>query len=338
MVAGAVERLNLQLFGHKVKLVDMAYPPRHPSNGAAQFYSAVLAESHAICRVLCSCSGWRTYQQLLRYDEESAALVRSSFACAAVWLYVRQYQRFNQYPWKLGVIGHADVPEAAQYEAARAFTTSCPLALDAGFSRKLQGWTTKDEKMIHIAGILNPHWRRVLAIWSDQVELHTFDLECAHGANHLRTHRLNRWGLIAARSVNEFAASSARNAAAAIAAAAPPTHAAPQPVGDSTQRVKRNPSRLTKQKSALQLFHRRCSSRDAALGVLRGSAVSKQYWAKVKREWSELPDEDKRALQERDGGSGRVGCGRVPGPTHPENKWSPVLGAGAMCMWLRHGH
>lgn len=308
VTTGAVEALNLQLFAHRVKLVHLTHTPLHPSNGTAQFFSAVLAESHDICRVLCGCKGWRRFAQLLRYDVEAATLIRSAFACAAVFLYARHYHPFQQYPWLLAPVHSPEVPEDVQLDIARAFAEACPRSLDVGFGRKLQAMTTRDVEFVHTAGILLPSWREVIATWAEEVQLHTFDLECGHGAQQQRTHRLNKWGLIAARSVNSTAASSIAAATQTAQRAAPPaaqrlSDKPPEPLeplakAKATAKAA-NSSRTSKYKSALQLFHRRCSVRDAALGILQVSPVSKEYWIKVKEEWAQLPAEERQALEDQ---------------------------------------
>ena len=59
-----------------------------------------------------------------------------------------------------------------------------------------------------------------------------------------------------------------------------------------------NGSRLRSHKSPLLVFHKRCCQRDSTLGI-PGSRVSKEYWARVRDEWSHL-SEDQRAHYEEE--------------------------------------
>ena len=144
---------------------------------------------------------------------------------------------------------------------------------------------------MHSVGILSPRWRGVLKVWADQHNLHTFDLECEHGANKQRAHMANKWWLIAARSVNSFTLGvlAGGDQPAALAGAAPA--AVPAGVGNNVG------SRARSFKSPLQLFHNRCSKRDRALGTMVGSAATLAFRGREKREWAALSDADRRAVE-----------------------------------------
>ena len=137
-------------------------------------------------------------------------------------------------------------------------------------------------------GILSPFWKGIVAAWADLHELHTFDLECAHGADKNNTHRLNKWGLVAARQVNRMAQ-----------AALPTPTAAVAHVSSVTLEAATNPSRRRPHKCALQKFHKECGRRDGKLGLMAGMKVaSKRYWAKVKAEFATISPQLRHILED----------------------------------------
>ena len=111
-----------------------------------------------------------------------------------------------------------------------------------------------------------------------------------HAHNKLRSCRANTWSLIAARCVNA-------SVLAALPAAYIGRKALPSFSGGERTQVT-NGSRLRSHKSPLQLFHKRCCQRDSTLGI-PGSLASREYWARVRDEWSHL-SEDQRARYEEE--------------------------------------
>lgn len=151
--------------------------------------------------------------------------------------------------------------------------------------------TTADVAQLDSSGILSPHWRGLNQLWASLHDLQTYDIECAHAATKIKTSRLNKWFLVAARAVN----AAAKNAAVEARRHAPAEPALPQVVAKAASA---NPPRWRPHRSALQLFHKQCAARDAKLGRLRGPPTTTEYWAAVKREFAQLSAKERADLED----------------------------------------
>jgi hypothetical protein len=199
--------------------------------------------------------------------------------------------RFEQYPWKLSVIGSSHVPEMTQQEVALEYCAACPKCLDAGFARRLREQTGTSVPLLRSLGIMSPYALKVIRVWVSIHDMHTFDIECMHAHNKLRSCRANKWALIAARCVNAAALS-------ALPLANIGRKALPVVAGAECDRpLVTNGSQLSPHKSALQLFHKRCCQRDSTLGI-PGSRISKVYWNSIRKEWSQLSEEQRARYDE----------------------------------------
>ena len=138
VITGAQEACSLPYFARTVRLSDCAHFPNHHALGIAQFFSAVLADGHDIAKLLCASRGWQTISQVMRFDQGATHVIRSAFALASAQLYVRHFHRFEQYPWRLAVIGCEAVPEERQRHVAEQFCRACDRCLDVGFGRRLR--------------------------------------------------------------------------------------------------------------------------------------------------------------------------------------------------------
>lgn len=184
------------------------------------------------------------------------------------------------------------MPEHTQEEVAREYCSVCTKCLDIGFARRLREQTGNCVAMLRTHGILSPYFQKVIRVWVAMHDMHTFDIECMHAHNKLRSCRANKWALIAARCVN-----------AAVLSAMPTANIGRKALpdlasgGDCSPKLVTNGSRLRSHKSPLQLFHKRCCQRDSALGV-PGSRVSTAYWQRTRDEWGLLSDEEKAPFME----------------------------------------
>jgi hypothetical protein len=97
--------------------------------------------------------------------------------------------RFEQYPSKLAVIDSSHVPEQAQLEVALEYCSACPKCLDVGFGRRLREQTGTSAPLLRIHGILSPYFAKLIRVWVSMHDMHTFDIECMHANNKLRSCR-----------------------------------------------------------------------------------------------------------------------------------------------------
>ena len=314
VLVGAEETISKKLFSGTVKLADTAYLPRNPALPVMQFFSSILAQEHDVILLLCGAAGCHTADAVNRTNPKAAHLIRCATVGSSAATHLRHIDRAELWPTPLAVIGSPDVPEEIQLDVAQRFCRRLPCDLDAGMGQVVYAQAGHNVEALYDTGILSPFWRRALFTWASFHDQHTFDLECGFAHTKKATHLLNKWDLISARCVNR----NAKQAMPAICADSriQPTQLSilpplPSPVADSPGADSTTPlplpgadpsssssssappppppppvrfhrSRGRSHKSALQLYHKKCSQRDSKLGVLHISPLSSTYWERVR--------------------------------------------------------
>jgi hypothetical protein len=283
IITGALEWVTKQMLLSRASLQVWSYIETNPALVVAQFFSAVLAGGVPRLELLfCGTQGCHTYQEVVDRDPKTADIIRTAFVDASVSNYVRSIYKFEQYPWKLAVVGCDFVPAEVQNNVVVELSNAKPCCLDVGFSQGL----TRISKSI---------WGEVIQMWADQHDCSTFDIELIHARNQGHTHRQNTWDVIAGRHVNAEAKYMVKVAQLARASR---EHDTDDTQTQSDTRVAQAPdqhsqpsSRTRPHKSALQLFHKVCARRDKHLDI---NPCTKDYWKQVKSEWAALRDDDRR--------------------------------------------
>ena len=205
LLVGAEERVAFPFFKHAVSLADYASPASNPGLLLCQFCASLLNSEHPAYQLLCRSQGFSTFTDLHRYSRAAMDECRSALVQASGDAFLRHWQRFSLYPWRLAALVAEHVPEAEKERIARDFCTACPQCLDAAFSRPLRCLTGTCASSWRTSGILSNFWLQVLRDWVAGCDISTYLVELQHANNKHAAHPLSKFEQMAAKSVNSGA-------------------------------------------------------------------------------------------------------------------------------------
>ena len=230
-----------------------------------------------------------SHTQLWRDRQGLALQLRRALLLVAGWIHRRLAVRFTEWPFKLAQVVDVRVPHARRTTCAEAVFRSPLCCLDRHFARRLRVQrlaTSPDD-------LMSSQWQASLLSWAWRCNVTNAQIEFRHSAQkHLTPSRCTSWHRFVSRSLcHEMARAHQAEKLQVEAAmkAALPAEAA-LPALPASRRYDAN-ARAT---GPLQQFHQRSLHENPGI-----SATSKEHWAKVKQEWSELPaDSADRRLAE----------------------------------------
>lgn len=270
-------------------LMRFAWPESCPALSAAQFLSSLFAGEHLAVRLLCGARDTQRVADFIMWDPEAALHLRMSLAVSAVFVHIRFFHRFAQWPWRAASIANPTLDIAARRAVAGELIEACPKCLDHGFAQQLRA------RVGGATDLLSSQWCAVVNDWARAVVLDTHSVELAHAFHRRSATPLSKFETLAGRSVNSQAMRAVEEARAAHAIGDASSAATPRQGPPVKRRKAFHAGQAAPQKSGLQLFHAHCCRRDKATGSLKGkNPCSRQYWEEVRAEWQELSPETRR--------------------------------------------
>ena len=154
--------------------------------------------------LLCATRGCNSAEQLLRVCPEDVAKLRKVDVATSAAQHLRHILSRCKFPWLLAALGAEGVTPETELAIAWDFCTACEHCIGS-LARTLRQKIGANWDDCATTGALSARMKRAFQLWNNEHDVHTFDIECGHGHNKNRSHHLNKWLLIAARSITSGA-------------------------------------------------------------------------------------------------------------------------------------
>ena len=251
-----------------------------PLNALLQYGSSLVSQTSvpraALLWKFCGCSSWH---EMFQREPALATRFADMVLLTTGWIYRRHFRDIVTWPWKLTVLGDPCATRESKVCIAEEFFNTKLCDMDYYFSKRL-----RQTGLVSQPGDLLSHgWESFFASWARQVCMTNAQVE-------FRNARYDRGCPSRCTPVSSFCAK-------ALLAEASFVHTLERAVvmqsdhGPSSSNVLPSVARKPRKGiSPFQAFHQIISRREKSKGFC-GSTVTQEFWAQVRQEWNNLPDD-----------------------------------------------